>query len=57
VEGNLAAELNTNRIYEIPSRQKRSFKYRIGIGILQLVGRGVATNIISTNDEGNEESR
>ncbi|MBW2410776.1 MAG: membrane integrity-associated transporter subunit PqiC [Deltaproteobacteria bacterium] len=35
---NLAAELNTNRIYEVPSRQKRTLQYRVGIDILQLAG-------------------
>ena len=35
---NLAAELNTNRIFEVPSRQKRTLSYRVGIDIMQLVG-------------------
>ena len=35
---NLAAELNTNRIFELPSRQKRTLQYRVGIDILQLIG-------------------
>ena len=34
----LAAELNTSRIYEVPSRQKRILDYRVGIDIMQLVG-------------------
>ena len=35
---NLASELNTNRIYEVPSRQKRTLEYRVAIDILQLAG-------------------
>jgi len=35
---NLAKELNTNRIYEVPSRQKRTLAFRVGIDILRLEG-------------------
>jgi uncharacterized lipoprotein YmbA len=36
---NLAKELNTNRIYEVPSRQKRTLAFRVGIDILRLEGQ------------------
>jgi uncharacterized lipoprotein YmbA len=36
---NLAKELNTNRIYEAPSRQKRTLAFRVGIDILRLDGQ------------------
>ena len=36
---NLAKQLNTNRIYEVPSRQKRTLAFRVGIDILRLEGQ------------------
>ncbi len=36
---NLAKELNTNRIYEVPLRQKRTLAFRVGIDILRLEGQ------------------
>jgi uncharacterized lipoprotein YmbA len=56
----LAAELSTNRIYEVPSRQKRTLQYRVGIDILQLAGElGGEVKLISrwiiTSGDGKRE--
>ena len=56
----LAAELNTSRIYEVPSRQKRTLAYRVGIDIMELVGElGGEVKLVSrwiiTSGDGKKE--
>ena len=56
----LAAEINTSRIYEVPSRQKRTLAYRVGIDIIELVGElGGNVKLVSrwmiTSGDGKQE--